>query len=103
MGNPHTTDGNQAPDSPKENRRLAALHALQVLDTPREAAFDDLTALAADICQTPIALITFIDESRQWFKSAVGLTEEQTPRKVAFCAPARAERNLPPAPATAAR
>ena len=86
MGNPHTSGSDQPPGSPREDQRLAALRGLQVLDTPREAAFDDLTALVADICQTPIALISLIDESRQWFKSAVGLKEEQTPRKVAFCA-----------------
>jgi PAS domain S-box-containing protein len=86
MSNPHTSGGDQTPGSPQEAGRLAALRDLQLLDTPREAAFDDITALVADICQTPIALISLIDESRQWFKSAVGLTEQQTPREVAFCA-----------------
>ncbi|GAB1541742.1 hypothetical protein NUACC21_44140 [Scytonema sp. NUACC21] len=68
-----------------ELHRLAALRRYQILDTPREAAFDDLTRLAAQICNTPIALITLIDECRQWFKAKVGLEIESTPRNIAFC------------------
>lgn len=68
-----------------EAERLKALHAYDILDTPSELEFDDLTALAAQICQTPIALISLLDQTRQWFKSKVGLTVSETPKSVAFC------------------
>ena len=69
-----------------EPERLATLRGLGILDTPPELAYDELSALAAHICQTPIALISLVDEDRQWFKSRVGLTAAETPREVAFCA-----------------
>ncbi len=69
-----------------ETDRLAALHGLGILDTPPEAAFDDLTRLAAVICGTPVALVTLVDEQRQWFKSKHGLKLCATPRDQAFCA-----------------
>ena len=69
-----------------ETERLAALHALGILDTPGEVAFDDLTQLAAFICGTPVALVTLVDEKRQWFKSKHGLKLCETPREQAFCA-----------------
>ncbi|MEA3210733.1 MAG: hypothetical protein QOE70_3790 [Chthoniobacter sp.] len=69
-----------------EPGRLAALKTYEVLDTPPEESLDDLVALAADLCQVPIALITIVDETRQWFKAKVGIDFQQTPRDVAFCA-----------------
>jgi len=76
----------KAPLPPDETQRLAVLRQYAVLDTPAERAFDDLTRLAAHICQTPIALVTLVDESRQWFKSKVGLEAAETPRNHGFCA-----------------
>jgi anti-sigma regulatory factor (Ser/Thr protein kinase) len=69
-----------------ESARLAALGRYRILDTEPERAFDDLTLLASQICDTPIALISLIDADRQWFKSRVGLTTTETSRSVAFCA-----------------
>jgi PAS domain S-box-containing protein len=76
----------QAPLPENEAERLAALRGLGILDTPPEPAFDELSALAAYICQTPTALISLVDEDRQWFKSRVGWTTAESPRDVAFCA-----------------
>src|SRR5262249_46433443 len=75
-----------APLPPDEALRLAALHQYGILDTTPEEAFDDLTSLAAHICGTPIALVSLVDANRQWFKSALGLADLETPRDVAFCA-----------------
>jgi len=64
---------------------LEALRRYRILDTPIEAAFDDFAELATQICQTPIATVTLIDEHRQWFKAQRGLTDRETPREQAFC------------------
>ncbi len=66
-------------------RRLAALQRYDVMDTAAETAFDDLTALAAQICGTPISLVSLLDDRRQWFKSSHGLAVRETPLDVAFC------------------
>jgi len=68
-----------------EKRRLKVLWEYQVLDTVPEEVFDDLTELAARICEAPIALITLVDEKRQWFKSKVGVTVSETSRDISFC------------------
>jgi anti-sigma regulatory factor (Ser/Thr protein kinase) len=69
-----------------EPARLAALRRYRILDTEPERAFDDLTLLASQICDTPIALITLVDEERQWFKSRLGISATETARSIAFCA-----------------
>jgi PAS domain S-box-containing protein len=69
-----------------EAGRLSALASYGLLDTPAERPFDDLARLAARLCGTPIALVTLVDDRRQWFKSAVGLDLRETPRHIAFCA-----------------
>ncbi|MGH8494397.1 MAG: GGDEF domain-containing protein [Moraxellaceae bacterium] len=75
-----------APLPADELARLATLRKYDVLDTPPEQAFDDAVKLASIICGTPIALVSLIDESRQWFKAKVGLEVTETPRDMAFCA-----------------
>ena len=75
-----------APIPPNEKARLQSLKSYRVLDSDAEIQFDDLTALASSICQTPVSLISLIDEDRQWFKSHHGLDATQTPREYAFCA-----------------
>ncbi len=69
-----------------EQDRLQKLYELVILDTLEEQAYDDLTKLAAQICETPIALVSLIDRDRQWFKSHHGLDARETPREFAFCA-----------------
>ncbi len=68
-----------------EKRRLNVLWQYEVLDTVPEAVFDELTELAARICEAPIALISLVDENRQWFKSRHGTTLHETRRDVSFC------------------
>jgi PAS domain S-box-containing protein len=75
-----------APLPPDEEARLAALRRVEILDTDPEATFDDIARLAAHICQTPFALVSLVDEHRQWFKARVGIDATETPRDVAFCA-----------------
>ncbi len=70
---------------PSEAARLTALLEYDVLDTPREAVFDDLVRLAAHIMRTPVSLVSLVDADRQWFKARCGVEEQETPRKVSFC------------------
>lgn len=69
-----------------ESQRLQLLDELEILDTIEEQAYDDLTRLAALICNTPISLVSLVDHKRQWFKSHYGLEARETPRDLAFCA-----------------
>ncbi|MHB8234007.1 MAG: diguanylate cyclase domain-containing protein [Solirubrobacteraceae bacterium] len=69
-----------------ERRRLAALKDLAILDTPAEKIYDDVVLLAATICDTPIAVINFIDADRQWGKALFGLDRSEAPREDSFCA-----------------
>ena len=71
-----------------EAGRIAALEKYAILDTDPEQSFDDLTLLASFICRTPIALISLVDENRQWFKSRVGMDAKETSRDIAFCSTA---------------
>ena len=70
----------------RELERLALLDTYSILDTLPEKDYDNLTKLAAEICQTPISLVTLLDEKRQWFKSHHGLDVNETPIEHAFCA-----------------
>ena len=76
----------KAPLPKNEKERLKTLHNLNLLDTEAEREFDELTAMAAKICNTPVALISLVDKHRQWFKSKVSLDVNETDRDVAFCA-----------------
>ena len=64
---------------------MEALRRYEILDTPAEQIFDDFTFLASTICHAPISLMTFVDDSRQWFKSRIGVDVAETPRKGGFC------------------
>ncbi|MEO1697186.1 MAG: ATP-binding protein [Planctomycetota bacterium] len=75
-----------APTPADEAERLAALQRTGLLDTPPEAAFDELARLASEIAGAPMALVSLIDERRQWFKARVGLDVRETPREFALCA-----------------
>ncbi len=68
-----------------EKGRLDALYRMELLDTPAEEAFDRITRLAKSVLETPIVVVSLVDESRQWFKSKQGLDADETPRDVAFC------------------
>ena len=72
--------------APEEELRLRTLRELRILDTMPETAYDDITKIAAQVCGAPVALVSLVDENRQWFKSSVGLAVSETPRDIAFCA-----------------
>jgi diguanylate cyclase (GGDEF)-like protein len=70
---------------PGEDARIAALHGLNILDTPPEERFDRLTRIAKGIFGVRIAVVSLVDTNRQWFKSAAGLDARETPRDISFC------------------
>lgn len=74
-----------APIPPDDSSRVRDLHALRILDTPEESSFNEIVQLAAHICDTPIAMVSFVDCDRQWFKAKTGVTASQTPRDISFC------------------
>lgn len=84
----------RAPIPDDEAARLAALRALAVLDTPPEEPFDRATRLAAALFNVPVALVSFVDADRQWFKSCFGIAVCETPREASFCAHAIAAREM---------
>jgi GAF domain-containing protein len=77
-----------------EAARLAALDRYAILDTEPEQAFDDLVILASHICKTPMALLSLVDDHRQWFKSAVGVQVRETPKEISFCTHAIQQSDL---------
>jgi formate hydrogenlyase transcriptional activator len=68
-----------------EADRIAALQQYDILDTAPERDFEDLAVMAAHVCETPIALVSFVDANRQWFKATIGLSITETAREVSFC------------------
>ena len=72
------------PKPAQEAARLEALRRYNILDSPPEQIFDDLTRLAAFIAGTPMAMVSLIDAERQWFKSKIGVELNETPRDVPF-------------------
>lgn len=82
------------PKLQNESARLATLRSLNILDTAPEERFDRLTRLARRLFGVPIAVVSLVDENRQWFKSCVGLDATETPRDVSFCAHAIAHDDI---------
>jgi diguanylate cyclase len=79
---------------PQEAERLAALRSLNLLDTAPSESFDRITRLAAQLLDVPVALVTLVDETRQWFKSKLGFDIAESSRDVSFCAHAVCERQI---------
>ncbi len=77
-----------------EAARMAALNRYAILDSEPEQSFDDLVTLAAHICQTPMAMLSLVDDHRQWFKSRLGVQVRETPREVSICAHAIQQGDL---------
>lgn len=77
-----------APLPPNEAARLAVLHEYRILDSPPEQAVEDLARLAAQVCGTPISLVSFVDADRVWFKARIGFVANEMPRQDSLCADA---------------
>ena len=76
----------RAPIPQDEDRRIASLHEIKILDTEPNERFDRVTRLASALFNVPMAMISLVDEDRQWFKSCVGVSTRENPRDVSFCA-----------------
>ena len=85
MAPAHALATARAPDAAKENARLEELDRLDILDTPREEAFDRITRLIRDVLHVPIAIVSMIDGHRQWYKSWEGLAANEVDREESFC------------------
>ncbi len=83
-----------AKDILQEKKRIAALDSYEILDTPREKYFDEMTEIAASACETPIALINFIADNRQWFKAEIGIGARELPLDVSVCRHAILENDM---------
>ncbi|WP_229068010.1 GAF domain-containing sensor histidine kinase [Actinoplanes sp. DH11] len=84
----------KAPLPDNEIERLAALYSLDILDSPPEKDFDDIVALAASVCEAPVAMVSLVDADRQWAKAATGSALAETARELSFCAHAILDRDL---------
>ena len=82
------------PVDPDERERLAALRSYRVLDTLPEPGFDDIVGIASLICEAPVALVSLVDQDRQWFKARVGIGFEETPLSQSVCFHALREPDL---------
>lgn len=78
-------DGDDGAATRDEETRRAVLRSYDILDTPREPQFDDIAEMAAAICETPVALVCFIDDDRQFFKAEVGVGRRESPIELSFC------------------
>jgi GAF domain-containing protein len=83
-----------APITSMEAARVAALNRYAILDSEPEQSFDDLVTLAAHICKVPIAMLSLVDDHRQWFKSKLGVQVEETPRESSICSHAIQQGDL---------
>ena len=84
----------RAPTHPDNEKRLETLDDYDLMDTPNESDFDDIVALASQICETPISLVSLVDDKRQWFKARVGTDEAETPIENSICSHALLDNDL---------
>ncbi len=75
----------KASSTSNEIERIKNLRSYEILDSKSDSSFDAITALAAQLCDCPMALISLVDENRQWFKSKIGINSDETPRDISFC------------------
>jgi two-component sensor histidine kinase len=90
----------EAASHPRHEDRLARLRQYEILDTPREADFDEIVELASQICEAPISVVNLIDAERQWFKAEVGLGVRETPLETSLCSHAILESEFMEIPDT---